>query len=188
MSSFTFYNNIPAAANNPSVDQPKMLVNNQSENSIWDVDHVGFNTSGGGRHTQVTFNSNEVPVPPTSPPVLFSNDVNAIPQLFWYSGSAAQSADQYDQAANFSTFLLGGLILKGGTISLTANPQTITYSALAPAIAPFINNTLAVILYPANSTAASRTPYISAQNATTFTVTNGWIAATATYNFIAIGY
>lgn len=55
--SFTFYSNIPAAANNPSFDQPNMLQNNESTAGIIEVDHVGFNTASGGTHLQVNFSS-----------------------------------------------------------------------------------------------------------------------------------
>jgi len=51
--SFTFNTAIPAAANNPSVDQPDMLTNNQSTDSILAVDHISFNTANGGNHLQV---------------------------------------------------------------------------------------------------------------------------------------
>jgi hypothetical protein len=51
--SFTFNTSIPAAANNPSVDQPDMLTNNQSTDSILAVDHISFNTANGGNHLQV---------------------------------------------------------------------------------------------------------------------------------------
>lgn len=50
---FTYNNAVPAAANNPSNDQPDMLTNTQSINSIIAVDHATFNTANGGTHTQV---------------------------------------------------------------------------------------------------------------------------------------
>jgi len=51
--SFTFSTTIPAAANNPSVDQPVMLQNNVATNGIIGVDHITFNTANGGNHLQV---------------------------------------------------------------------------------------------------------------------------------------
>lgn len=75
---FIFNTNIPAANNNPSVDQPDMLGNNQATNDILAVDHITFNNSDGGRHKQVTFNSKIVPttqLDPTS--VLYTNNVIA---------------------------------------------------------------------------------------------------------------
>lgn len=61
MANFTFNPNIPATNNNPSVDQPDMQTNNQAENDIWEVDHVGFNASNGGTHLQLTLETNNVP-------------------------------------------------------------------------------------------------------------------------------
>jgi hypothetical protein len=54
MTDFTFNDTIPAAANNPSNDQPIMLANNVSNQGIWDVDHIGFNALNGGSHQFMT--------------------------------------------------------------------------------------------------------------------------------------
>lgn len=66
---FSFYNTIPATPDNPSNDQPLMLINNQSIDSILAVDHIGFNSAGGGEHLQVTLNATPsyitTPVAPT---------------------------------------------------------------------------------------------------------------------------
>ncbi len=53
MPSFTYNLNIPATNNNPSVDQPNMLTNNNSINSILGVDHNSFNIANGGYHTVI---------------------------------------------------------------------------------------------------------------------------------------
>lgn len=52
---FIFRNDIPAAANNPSDDQPKMLTNNISTEAILAVDHISFNAANGGNHLQTHF-------------------------------------------------------------------------------------------------------------------------------------
>lgn len=50
---FIPYNtNIPAANNNPSVDQPDMQENTNSTESWVAVDHYGFNDNNGGLHKQ----------------------------------------------------------------------------------------------------------------------------------------
>lgn len=51
--SFTFSTTVPAAPNNPSVDQPDMLQNNVATNGILAVDHITFNASNGGTHQQM---------------------------------------------------------------------------------------------------------------------------------------
>jgi hypothetical protein len=62
---FTFNTGVPAANNDPSVDQPDMLQNNVSNADIWDVDHIGFNASNGGTHEKITFISTVSPSAPT---------------------------------------------------------------------------------------------------------------------------
>ncbi len=42
----SYNNNVPAGPNNPSVDQPQMLLNTQAIKAIMEVDHAGFNTAG----------------------------------------------------------------------------------------------------------------------------------------------
>lgn len=189
-----FYDAIPAANNNPSADQPLMLLNNIAIKQILGINHVTFdtgNSSINGAHTSIQFDQSAsyVPVPPVSPPELFTDIINGLPQLKYYTGDAAHSSDQYTpNAVNFSTMLLGGMIVKGGNILITGNPTVITYSALVPAINPFpaTGTTLAVFLFPTNNTASTNNPYISAKSDTGFTVRNG--GNTSTYNFIAIGY
>lgn len=76
--SFTFSTTIPAAPNDPSVDQPDMLQNNVATNGILGVDHITFNLLGGGEHKQVTFNGKNVPGAQTDPKsVLYTNNVTA---------------------------------------------------------------------------------------------------------------
>lgn len=126
--------NIPFATHNPSVDQPGMEQNNNSIATFVAIDHVGFNTAGGGEHAQVSFYGNNIPALPTTTVsgnnqgILFTNTVNAgtVNQLFYYAGTAAQSSNQYTAAANQgSTFLLGGMIAKWG-IANTNNPAVTT--------------------------------------------------------------
>lgn len=132
---FPYTTNTPFATHNPSIDQPDMETNTNSISGIIAVDHVGFNTVGGGQHNQVTFNANHVPVTPTAPPVLFTNMVGSLPQLFFYSGS---SFNQYVNASHGSTYLLGGIILKWGSGALSGAPTVFTN--------PFPNNCYAVVI------------------------------------------
>lgn len=124
---------IPASGNNPSVDQPNMRTNNDNIPVLISVDHVDFNTSGSGRHLQVTFNSNNVPVPPVSPPVLFTkDDAHALPQIFYYTGDSAHSSNQYVENQNGSTMLFGGFILKWGKQLAAANNTTLSFTSAFP--------------------------------------------------------
>lgn len=55
MTNYDFNENIPAAGNNPSNDQPVMQDNNLSIFGIWTNDHVGFRANNGGTHLQTNF-------------------------------------------------------------------------------------------------------------------------------------
>jgi hypothetical protein len=136
-SNFTYVNIVPASGDNPSVDQPNMLTNTTSVNAWVAQDHYGFNTAGptnnfGGLHQQVTFAANNVPTPPTSPPVLFTNTVGSIPQLFFYSGSAAQSSNQYVLGSlgsgKGSILLFGGIIVKWFSANINASSLAVNFA------------------------------------------------------------
>jgi len=62
MPTFTYFDNIPAGPNNPSVDQPNMQTNTNSTDGIINVDHYSFEQSNlDGWHKQVTLPANNVP-------------------------------------------------------------------------------------------------------------------------------
>lgn len=138
---------IPAAANDPSVDQPDMLENNDAIPAILAIDHVTFNNAGSGQHKQVTFPSNNVPTLPTNPPVLFTNnDAFSIPQLFFYTGTAAQSANQYTLPSGIfgsagSVLLPGGLIMKWGLATGVATGGGTAFTYAGFGLAPFPHTT-----------------------------------------------
>jgi|SRR5579872_2653980 len=182
MTNFTYTSPLPVATNDPSVDQPNMTVNNTSNAGIWEVDHVGFNENNGGTHLQVSFSSNNVPTVPTTFPTAFTNTVGSLPQLFFYSGDATQSSGQYSTASNFSTFLLGGMILKGGSLTMTASPQTFTYAGLSPALQPFINSSLLFLPFTNDGLSVG----VASSSATGFTLTIGQLPHVV--NFLAIGF
>lgn len=175
MASFTFYSTIPAANNNPSQDQPKMLQNNDSTNQILAVDHVSFNTDNGGTHKQVTFSSNNAPSGYTFP-VLFTNTQDgagntlpsSFPEAFFYTGSDTASKNQYVSAATGSVLLLGGIILKWGTfVNTDPNPHNFGVA--------FPNNCFAV---------TTDSGIVTAKTTTGFSVST---AANGTRYYIAIG-
>lgn len=67
MSIFAYTRDIPDAPNNPSNDQPKMKINNNSVDDLLSVDHVSFNDSPGGTHLQSTYSSKNTPVAQLDP-------------------------------------------------------------------------------------------------------------------------
>lgn len=125
--SISYKQNIPNPPNIPAQDVPNMQANTNAIFNFVGIDHVNFNTSGSGQHNKVTFNSNNVPTPPVSPPQLFTNTVNGLPQLFYYSGDANKSANQYVASSTGSTFLFGGIIMKWGSQS-GSNSAIVTFN------------------------------------------------------------
>lgn len=173
--------NIPFATHNPSTDQPDMQTNTNSIASYVAIDHVPFNTSGSGQHEQVTFNANNVPSLPASPPVLFTNTVAGLPQLFFYSGSSAASSSQYVANIPGSTFMLGGVIAKWGNTGAVSDNTTITYPVAFP------NNTFVVYLTIVDPNATSKTINVTTNSLTktgfSVRVSSGSISA----YYLAIG-
>lgn len=125
----TWTTNIPAPTDILSVSQGDLQNNNNANETAFGIDHVAFTLANAGRHNKVTFNANNVPTPPVSPPQLFTNDVTTglvtLPELFFYSGTQAQSADQYvlnlltDPSPRGSIMLFGGIIIKWFSANLT---------------------------------------------------------------------
>ena len=89
-----YNSSIPNPPNDPADDVSIMQSNAAAISSIIAIDHVGFNVAGSGQHNQVTFNANNVPSVPTSPPVLFTNTMSGTHQLYFNSGNAAHSSDK----------------------------------------------------------------------------------------------
>lgn len=145
MSTFSYNTGVPAANNNPSVDQPEMQTNTASINSLLAIDHVSFNTTGGGRHNQVTFSGNNPPALPVALGTLFANNVdgqgNTLPggvsQFFFNTGTLAQSESQYTNLNRQygSTLLPGGIIMKFGLLGgVSPSGLIVTFTQ------PFPNN------------------------------------------------
>src|SRR5450631_2187971 len=96
----------PAANDRPTNDQLPMQTNFASIKTLIDVDHVDFSNAQYGQHKQITFATIAPPNPPiptVSPPQLFTNTQDgagnnlpgSLAELFFYSGTVAQSKDQY---------------------------------------------------------------------------------------------
>lgn len=149
---FPFFNT-PNANDDPADDQPQMNANFASTSGILAVDHVSFNTPGGGQHEQVTFNADNVPSVPTSPPVLFTNNQDgagnnlpgSLSQLFFYSGTATAGKNNYVVTPNGSIMVMGGLIVKWGIISSPSD------NVFLPFPFPFPNNCYTVVATPMKS-------------------------------------
>jgi hypothetical protein len=133
---FSYNPNLPNPPDDPADDVPGMQINATSISNILAVDHVGFNVTGGGQHAKITFNANNSPTPPVSPPVLFTNNPGSAPlnypQIYFYSGNAAQSSTQYISAGAGSVLLFGGTIMKWGSGGITSGSANITFASAFP--------------------------------------------------------
>lgn len=179
MTMFTYNTGVPFATNNPSNDQPQMLINTVSNNGIWNVDHVGFNSTGiignpqasGGQHLQVTFNGKHTPgFTPTDP----------LSVLFTLSGIASTNSNLAFQNQN-GTFPLSfirafavvdnsGNIVAGQSFNVTSIAQTgpgTSYTVTLPANVTNNLTNYAVFSQAAdfniilNSTPASPTSFVT---------------------------
>ena len=176
---------IPATGNYPGNDQPGMQTNYANINGFLGVDHVPPGTNpGAGQHNQVTFPNTNVPSLPATPPVLFVQNPTggpSYPQLFWYSGNAAQSASQYTVATNGSTMVLGGIIMKWGVFFGQANGSTISF------VSPFPNNCFNVTLTIGSITSANQIGISGSPSVSGFTLAVSPSANLAGGYYLAIG-
>ncbi len=137
MPSFTYTRDRPDGPNNPSVDQPVMKVNTNSIDDILAVDHVSFNTAGGGEHEQVTFNGNNIPIgivtDPTS--VFFTkNNTAGHPYPFFLNSEAAAVInalpflpDLVTSGTNYG-FKIGTMIFNFGSGPTAPTVSSITFA------------------------------------------------------------
>lgn len=187
MSFYTFFPNLPNPPDDPSDDVDGMQTNSMSmggPSGILTQNHIGFNANNGGQHTSIQFNQDAsyVPSPPVSPPQLFTKSFFSLPQLYFYSGDAAHSANQYYlTGTNYSTYLLGGLIIKGGQFTPTLGNHPYTYSTAFP------NGTLSVF-----TTCSQNSLTIFAQNVTAISASGFSFSTnaqgTVIFYYMAIGY
>lgn len=184
----------PAANDPPRNDQGPMQTNFASIKTLIDVDHVDFANGQYGQHKQVTFEGNNPPSPPppgvpvtVTPPILFVNNQdgagNNLPkplsQLFFYTGADTEAQNQYISQPTGSVLILGGIILKWGTITGTNAGNPITFTPAFP------NNCFSLVL-------TSQEPAISSSPAVTTVTKSGFIAfrssgGNQTLYYIAIG-
>ena len=152
MTNFAYNDNIPASANNPSQDQPKMQVNTASSKAILAVDHFTFGVDNGGTHQQVTLTNEVTPsIPAGASAALYSSNpttpTSGVGFPYWVNSDGAfQMFGAKSLAAN-GYITLGGLIIQWGTFSAPGSDITTatTYSI------PFPTNVFCVNFSPAST-------------------------------------
>ena len=149
--SITYNPGVPAAPDNPSVDQPEMLINTKAIPALIGVDHVPFNVSGSGvvsgQHNHVTFGTGQsVPTLATTPPA-----TQIYPQEF--IGQNANYLETYTSANTSAGNQINGylpFVKAMGQFALNVGPYPITF-------APITTNTLSINV--ANITASDGLTY-----------------------------
>jgi len=113
MTNYSFDETIPATNNNPSTDQPGMLINNVSTKGIISTDHVTFGLANGGSHLQNTFYAQQSPSIGSSLAILYPG---ARPSVYSNStGSSATNTYLLNTIGVFPT----SMIKAGGTFVTT---------------------------------------------------------------------
>ena len=102
MTNVTYNLGIPDADNNPSVDQPNMKVNNDAVNTLFSVEHYGFNNNLGGQHKKIIFPENNTSVAQTDP----------ASEIVTATGTDTTKSELYFRNAN-ATFPLSGIKAAG---------------------------------------------------------------------------
>lgn len=151
---FTFDNTIPAANNDPSADQPDLLINNQSIASILDVDHIGFNQTSGGTHKQINFSSQNVPGAVADPAAIEFTTAGTVavhPQLYYKN---SQGTFPLSSIRAFGSFTLGATpaYVANSTFNVTGvvgyTPSSPLWTYTVTLNANTVNNNTPVLIIP----------------------------------------
>jgi hypothetical protein len=185
----------PAANDKPANDQPVMQTNFASIKTLIDVDHVDFSNAYYGQHNQITFAADNVPSVPTNNDaagnaqgVLFTNTTsgsNKVNQLFYYAGTATQSSSQYTIGGNGSVMVMGGVIIKWATVTVSGTGGTFMFAGGGSlGIGNFPNNA-----FVATTSVGNFSFTVAVSNFTTSQIVIGKTptAGSVTVNIIMIG-
>lgn len=128
MTNFAYTTTEPASNTPPAQSQPTMLTNCSSIAGILEVDHVGFNTSNGGFHKQVTFNDVTSPSAPVNPQsILYSKYGVAqpsVPQGYFISSAGSFPVNLIKAA--------GVIVVPSTSVSNCFNIDSVSYAGGPP--------------------------------------------------------
>lgn len=184
MSVFTYNDGVPGSNNDPSEDQPDMLVNTQSIQGILDIDHFTFGTGidVDGRHKQASMKNQSAPGIPTgfngiyyvnNNVPMFQNASNANNNIATYVGTPVTA-----QAGQ--TFLPGGILMQWGRV----NSPSSTGSVVFPTAFSVTYNVQ--ITMQRNSSSSTQGMYVNGNPSTTGFSYNGSSGGNALF-WVAIG-
>lgn len=161
MPNFSFTRDIPFATHNPSSDQPIMQTNTNSEDSIWAVDHHGFNDNLGGYHN-IIHQDPQLADPAAIPGIgqTYVKTVGSDVQLFYESGLGVVT-----QLSNSSTILPRvsvnfKVVATVVTIQSSFNVTSVIRNALGSYTVNFTTALTDAFYYPCISGQASSFPTI----------------------------
>lgn len=134
----TFTPNIPASGQTLGSSRDQILQNFSNYNTVVSQDHVSPNSSGQGKHNQSTYPEQAAnPTTLANEGAVYTKAASAVTELFFRresNGTAIQmTVGDPIAAANGSTFLPGGIIMKWGTQVLPTNVSTpVVYASAFP--------------------------------------------------------
>ena len=141
MTTFNFTRDVPDAPNDPSADQPKMKINNNSIDSALAVNHNGFNVADTGKHKyiQIPTDANPGGVTGGSEILLYNGfDVQRnlyfIPPNTAVPGGAIQMTrnEAPNYTANGFSWLPGGVLIQwGSTTAVQSSSSTVVAFPIA---------------------------------------------------------
>lgn len=157
----TYTTGIPDGPHNPSADQSPMKVNNDSNATLWTIDHFGFNDNLGGYHNII-----HQPIQGSDPAVIaninqiyaksYTPDTTggiADTQLFTITGTAPGKISQLTGNLTSNTtdgwVWAGGILIQWGFVSFSTSSgiktNTVTFKDRVAGAIPFPNKCFEVI-------------------------------------------
>lgn len=166
MTNFAYNRDIPNAPNNPSIDQPRMKVNNNNIQDLLGVDHVSFNAANGGYHTDIhLINNGGDPAAVANVGQLYTKNVAAQVNLYYESdlGIVTLLTNNFARNAN-GFFLIGGVA--GQAILVRWGKAAATSGVAVPFGAPNFSAPPYTIQLSVNSNSTKHRTFVSYNTAT----------------------
>jgi hypothetical protein len=185
MTTYNYDNNIPAAPNNPSADQPLMLQNFQSIDGLIGVDHFSFEQANkDGTHKQVNL-TNESSPSLLADLVLYSKVIQGVSSL-WAKNASGIDVPVFINAnglPNGYTTLFGGFYLQWGSKNIAGLTTPVSFSPVFP------TTCFNVIVSGINVGSNNHTDCVSVQSVTAggFTCVYSGGSAFNAFYWVAIG-
>jgi len=150
---FVFNPAIPAANNNPSVDQPDMLGNNVATDGIIAVDHIGFNLANGGNHLQMH-------LPQYTAPAVVNGTATQGSVVYSAAGVAdAAHAQAYFKNANNVNFPISLIRAWGYASGAVASPGNSIINNQSSNVTSVVRTSTGIFTVTLNANVVSGTDY-----------------------------